>query len=187
MATPILSLIFGSQYTAAAAILAIGMWRLPALSLSVLAGQALIAVGKQGLVMRTSLAGTLVSIALVIPLATHFGPTGAAVALLTRPLLTFVLRVPALAHHFPGFWPWRQLGRAGLALALMLVPLSWASGSDGVAQSVLLAILGVGLYVAGLAVMRVLPVQEISRYLGRRLGRGAVPGAVTVPSSPGME
>src|SRR5262249_28046817 len=78
-------IVFGPKYAGAALILAIGIWRLPAMCLNILSGYSLLAVKRQDLELRTSAAGTLLSLALIVPLIYRFGPVGGAAALALRP------------------------------------------------------------------------------------------------------
>ena len=73
-------LVFGPRYAAAAPVLAIGIWRVPATGLSLLTGYSLLAVKRQDLELRTGAAGTVISLALVVLLVHYYGALGGAIA-----------------------------------------------------------------------------------------------------------
>ncbi len=83
LAQPILTLVFGSQYIAAAADLRIMAWMLPLSMLSSLAGSTLVGAGAERVLLRATVLGTLVSVTLAVIGVQSLGGRGAAVALVT--------------------------------------------------------------------------------------------------------
>jgi O-antigen/teichoic acid export membrane protein len=167
----VVHVLFGPGYGAAAAILAIAIWRLPLTCLTALQGQSLLAIDRQDLVLRTGAIAMVVSIALIWPLVHWFGPAGAAWALLLRPIVAFVLRLAPMARTFPNLWPWPQLTRVAAALALMWFPLAFVSPARLNLEAGGLILASGTLYAAMLMLMRVDPVPAL---LERVLGRLAV-------------
>jgi PST family polysaccharide transporter len=168
-APQVVRVLFGSQYAAAAAILGVAIWRLPAKCLATLARQAMLAVGGEKIVLRTETIAMGVSLPLVFLLAFTFGPAGAAMALCIRFLLAFILLVPSLAHHFPRFWPWNGLARVVAAVALMGGVLWLLPTHSDLARSVVVGTLSMAAFGASLVGMRVVPAAMLlSRLPGRR-------------------
>lgn len=83
LAQPILTLVFGSQYVAAAAELRIMAWMLLLSMLTSLAGSTLVGAGAERVLLRATALGTLVSVALAAIGVQLLGGQGAAVALVT--------------------------------------------------------------------------------------------------------
>jgi O-antigen/teichoic acid export membrane protein len=170
LARTIVTVIFGPQYALAGTILAVLIWRLPTICLATLQSHSLIAVERQNLVLRTSAFAVAFYIALLVPLVHYYGLLGGAIAVVTRGVITVVLRLPFVARYFPRLWSWGQLARVGAALALMAVPLVFASACGlGLQFVALVAVSGV-IYVACLGIMRVVPVLFLLGQLCRRLG-----------------
>lgn len=161
----IIKLLFGSQYVTSAPILTVAIWQLPAMCLAILAGHSLVAVQRQGLVLRTGAVSTFVSLALLVPLTHGYGPAGAAAALIVRPLLAFLLRLPAMARAFPGVWAWSELARLLLALLVMAVPLALVPSIGMGLAAVGLAMVSGCVYLAVLAVTRLVPLGSLARRL----------------------
>jgi O-antigen/teichoic acid export membrane protein len=170
--SPVLvTILFGSQYAVAAPLLAVAIWRVPIACLSMLQGHALFAVKRQDLVLRTGAAATFVSILLVYPMVQLLGPLGGVLALHVRPLLAFLLRAPAMAHHFPNMWPWRQLGRIALSLLLMTFPLLFVPALGLSWELLLYVAAAAGLYLLSLVLLGVLPLGSLMAPVIRRLSR----------------
>jgi PST family polysaccharide transporter len=175
LAPLIVKLVFGRQYAAAGVILAVGMWRLPAMCLAVLAANALFAVGRQDLELRTGSISMIVSLFLIYPLVRFWGPVGGALALTIRYLVAFGLRLPELRRTLPGLWPLAQWARLAAALALMAVPLASISGATLDLRVMLLAFYSAALYLLSLALMRILPVEPLVNRLCRKPDRPGAP------------
>jgi polysaccharide transporter, PST family len=171
LAPLVIRFVFGSHYLAAAPILAIGIWRLPAMCLAILSGYSLLAVKRQDLELRTGAIGTLLSLTLLFPLVSRFGFLGGATALAIRPLFAFFLRLPRIIHHFPTLWPWSQLIRVAAAVALMAIPLLFVPPHGFSLTTVALILASIGIYIGALAAMRVVPILSILSQLLRRLGK----------------
>jgi len=153
----VVGVIFGPQFAAAAPILAMAIWRLPALCLSLLEARALFAVGREDLVLRTEATAMVLTIAVMFPLIHLFGPLGGAIALTVRPVVGCVLRMRARSRYFPSFWPTGQLAPVGTALALMSLPLIFVPFLGRGLFPFILVPVSLGIYIASLAVMRVIP------------------------------
>jgi O-antigen/teichoic acid export membrane protein len=166
----VVALLFGPQYAAAAPLLALAIWRLPIECLAMLQGHSLFAVNRQNLVLRTAAVATVFSILTVYPLVQFLGPLGGVLALLIRPSMAFLMRLPALAHHFPNLWPWAQLARVVISVGLMVIPLALIPpvGLQWEAGIYLLA--SAGIYLLGLMLFRVLPLPAFMRPFARPLG-----------------
>ena len=164
-------LVFGPRYAAAAPVLAIGIWRVPATGLSLLTGYSLLAVKRQDLELRTGAAGTVISLALVVLLVHYYGALGGAIAVATRPLVAFLLRLPYLRRHVSCFWPWKQMAQLVVALFLMAIPLAFVRSSHLSVRHAALVLAAAGIYAISLAAMRVDPmptvVQRVQRWLRR--------------------
>lgn len=167
----IVSVIFGSQYVAAAPILALAIWRLPLTCLAMLGTQSLLAVGQQTFVLRTFAISLVINLALMVPLIHFMGPIGAAVALTIRPMITFVLRLPAMRRYFPGVWPWRQLACLVAALAAMSAPLILAPGLAPGIKLLAVILVSAALYTLSLVWLRVVPLSLLQRVWQRVMGR----------------
>lgn len=180
----IVKVIFGDQYAAAGPILAVAIWRLPATCLAMLEGHSLLAIQRQSLVLRTGGLAMALSIAFIYPLVWFLGPLGGAIALVIRPILTFLFRAPMMVRSFPGLWAWGQLSCLGIALCLMGIPLAFVPYLDPGINLVLLVLASGSIYLVSLGLMRVVPLGELVGEIRRRLDRSSAPPDQVLTESP---
>lgn len=94
-AGPLVSLIFGGRFIAAAPVLEVLVWAIPATFLSGEARWALVAIGAQSRVFYAQLAGLMAIVVAGAPLVWVFGKVGAAAAAITGSIVVWIF-----AHAF---------------------------------------------------------------------------------------
>jgi O-antigen/teichoic acid export membrane protein len=164
----LIHVIFGPQYIAAVPVLAIGIWRLPAMSLQVIAGGPLLAIKREDYLLRTNAVAIIASILLMVPAIRFYGPMGAALCLAIRPVLAFLLRLPLLMTRFRGFCPGTEVAKIGLGLVVMAIPLAFVPTGRWSPLTLALVPLSLVLYAITLHVLRIVPVPRIALHAVRQ-------------------
>src|SRR5207253_8649622 len=109
----------------------------------------------------------VISLVLVVLLVHYHGAMGGAIAVATRPLVAFLLRLPYLRRHVSCFWPWKQMAQLVVALFLMAIPLAFVRSSHGSVGHAALVLAAAGIYAISLAAMRVDPMAGVVQRVGR--------------------
>jgi PST family polysaccharide transporter len=118
-AGPLLAVMFGAPFAAAAGAFAWLVWALPAKLLADHAGWLLVATGGERALFAARTAGLAVAVAAGAPLVAAAGPAGGAAAMLAAALLVWTA-LHAAARRRLGWMPWRPaLAPAAAALALL--------------------------------------------------------------------
>jgi O-antigen/teichoic acid export membrane protein len=146
LAGPIIELIFGASYAAAALPLGLLLWSLPLNLVRDVPLMGLISAGKERAVFRVTLISAGLNVALGLMLIPAYGVAGAAAGTLAAEAVRMVLALGfARAHGFP-MPAVGRFAKVGLATGLMGVVI-YALGT----RSVWIGVpLGVGCYAAGL-------------------------------------
>lgn len=168
LARPLVTLLFGAEYTASAPLLAILIWVLPLMFLSEFLGYVVVIAGREGLVARAIVVSSGVNIAANLLLIPRYGaPAAATITVATELVLTaqylWLLRTLLGAMH------WGALLRSAAAVALMALTVYIARDLP-----VLLAVgLGGLLYGTLLLTMRVVGPDEATFVRGLLASRRA--------------
>jgi O-antigen/teichoic acid export membrane protein len=102
-AAPILSLVYGPGFRAAAEPLRIMAWSLLLIGLTATFGQMLYALGRERLNLRLVAINTVVTVIVSLVAVAQWGVIGAALAFLTTRLLDFALHYVAISKFIPRF------------------------------------------------------------------------------------
>jgi len=149
LAVPIVSLLFGDRYLAAAVPLALLIWSIPLNLVRDVPLMALMSAGRERSVMQVTLAGAVLAVVLALALVPRWGMVGAGVATLVAETARAALaltQAKRLGFRLPPIRRFVRLGVAGGAMAAGLAVLEPGSVWVGVP-------LGAGLYGVALAAL----------------------------------
>ncbi|MDP8248113.1 MAG: flippase [Candidatus Tritonobacter lacicola] len=159
LSVPIITTVFGEEFTASAAILAIIVWALIPFSVEQASGRVLFAAGEQRIVLRTLVIGTLSNVVLNLLLIPRYMAIGAAVATVASISVVMVLNLSYLLNRLV------KVNMVGVLLKpSFAVFLSWflARYMIGLERPFLLATAVLFLYLPFLIFFRVFSREEIS-------------------------
>ncbi|HYM10004.1 MAG TPA: flippase [Bryobacterales bacterium] len=158
LARPLLVFLFGPEYAAGAATLAILMWSLPFMALRSVFRIILVSYNHQRLDLRAVLAGTITNVGLDLALAPPLGTVGTAISTLSSEVVIFVMSYRYIWRRVEPVSVWRHCVRPAAASLVMFLAL-WLLAAAPLAARVAAA--GI-VYLAALVLLRGLHWKEIA-------------------------
>ncbi|MGV3720038.1 MAG: polysaccharide biosynthesis C-terminal domain-containing protein, partial [Actinomycetota bacterium] len=146
LAPTVLGLLYGDEYVSATGALRLIGWLLPLMGVNYVMRECLSAIHRQDVVVRLTLVSCVLLIVLYGTLIPLFGILGAALAGVLREVVMLALWARPFGEEFRRAFPFRDLGRLGLAALAMCVPLALFGSGHGPIAAIAAGVMGAALY-----------------------------------------
>jgi O-antigen/teichoic acid export membrane protein len=160
LATAIVSILYGAKLAEAGASLAVLSWSLVPLAIAAVLAQMLFAAGKQHIDLRVNVVMTIVSVLVNLVTIPRWGAVGAAATAVAATTLYAVLQYHWVEQNVTALASTDQLAKIGLAGVLSAAVTIVVAPRVGPIPA---GAVGIGCYVAGVFMMRLVTAQEWHR------------------------